>query len=126
METDGVLAEINLEAFTECIGGQIEEVLKKNEKSHEKKMMNQVSELKKLANTIKLEELLSYKKLGYGQFGSVYLTRHKSHEQFFALKCISKQQVVEQSLEKHIQVILYRVIQYIKTFRNSKRRQYWK
>ena len=27
-------------------------------------MMNQVSELKKLANTIKLEELLSYKKLG--------------------------------------------------------------
>jgi cGMP-dependent protein kinase len=35
METDGVLAEINLEAFTECIGGQIEEVLKKNEKSHE-------------------------------------------------------------------------------------------
>jgi len=26
--------------------------------------MNQVSELKKLANTIKLEELLSYKKLG--------------------------------------------------------------
>jgi len=105
METDGVLAEINLEAFTECIGGQIEEVLKKNEKSHEKKMMNQVSELKKLANTIKLEELLSYKKLGYGQFGSVYLVRHKSHEQFFALKCISKQQVVEQSLEKHIQVL---------------------
>ena len=35
METDGVLAEINLEAFTECIGGQIEEVLKRNEKSHE-------------------------------------------------------------------------------------------
>jgi len=92
-----------------------------------KKMMNQVSELKKLANTIKLEELLSYKKLGYGQFGSVYLVRHKSHEQFFALKCISKQQVVEQSLEKHIQqekavleiVNFPFIMQFIKTFKDN-------
>jgi hypothetical protein len=35
METDGVLAEISTESFQECIGGTLEEVLKKNEKAHE-------------------------------------------------------------------------------------------
>lgn len=35
METDGVLAEITSESFTECIGGPLEEILKKNEKIHE-------------------------------------------------------------------------------------------
>jgi len=28
METDGVIAEISSENFTECIGGQIEEIIK--------------------------------------------------------------------------------------------------
>lgn len=68
-------------------------------------MMNQVSELKKLGDLVKLDELIFYKKLGYGQFGSVYMVKHKSCDTFFALKCVSKQQVVEQSLEKHLQVI---------------------
>lgn len=128
METDGVLAEILLEAFTECIGGPIEEVLKKNEKSHEKRMMNQVSELKKIAANIKLEELINYKKLGSGQFGSVYLVKHKSNDkQFYALKCVSKQQVVEQSLEKHLQqekavlevVNFPFIMQFIRTFKDN-------
>ena len=89
--------------------------------------MNQVSELKKLATNIKLEELVFYKKLGFGQFGSVYLVRHRSHEQFFALKCVSKQQVVEQSLEKHLQqergvleVINFPfIMQFIRTFKDQ-------
>jgi len=68
--------------------------------------MNITSDLKEQGKAVKLEELIFYKKLGYGQFGSVYLVRHKNHEQFFALKCVSKQQVVEQSLEKHLQVEL--------------------
>jgi len=38
METDGVIAEITSENFTECIGGTIEEIIKNNEKTHEKKM----------------------------------------------------------------------------------------
>jgi len=80
-------------------------------------MMTQVSELKKLAKDVQLDELIFYKKLGknnfdkkmikikgYGQFGSVYLVKHHTSSEFFALKCVSKQQVVEQSLEKHLQV----------------------
>jgi len=38
METDGVIAEITSENFTECIGGTINEVIASNEKNHEKKM----------------------------------------------------------------------------------------
>lgn len=37
METDGVLAEITSESFQDCIGGPLEEILKKNEKIHEVK-----------------------------------------------------------------------------------------
>jgi cGMP-dependent protein kinase len=35
METDGVLAEVSAENFQEAIGGRFEDVLKKNQKSHE-------------------------------------------------------------------------------------------
>lgn len=61
-------------------------------------------DLRKAAESIKLEDLIFYKKLGFGQFGSVYLVRAKSNDEFMALKCVSKQQVVEAQLEKHIQV----------------------
>ena len=37
-------------------------------------------------------------------FGSVYLVKDPTFNQFFALKCVAKQQVVEQNLEKHLQV----------------------
>jgi len=103
MDGEGVLAELDFGKFYECLGGNYEQIMKKNEKSHEKKMMNIVSELKKHAKSVTLEELVFYKKLGYGQFGSVYLVKHHSSSEFFALKCVSKAQVVEQSLEKHLQ-----------------------
>lgn len=32
LETDGVIAEISSENFIDCIGGTLEEVIKKNEK----------------------------------------------------------------------------------------------
>ena len=104
MKGEGVVAEITAQAFSQCIGGPIEEVLLKNEKSHEKKMMNQVSEIKSLAPQLKLEELVFYKKLGFGQFGSVFLVRQKNLDTFFALKSVLKAQVYEQGLEKYILV----------------------
>ena len=68
-------------------------------------MMNMDSTLKKMGAKIHLEDLIYYKKLGAGQFGSVYLVREKNQDQFYALKCVSKQQVVEQNLESHLQVL---------------------
>jgi len=35
MKSNGVIAEISLEAFTACIGGPIEQALLRNERSHE-------------------------------------------------------------------------------------------
>jgi len=127
METEGVLAELDYKLFFECIGGSFEEIMKKNERSHEKKMMTQVSELKKLGKNVQLEQLIFYKKLGYGQFGSVYLVKHHSSPEFFALKCVSKQQVVEQSLEKHLQqeknvlevVNFPFIMEFIRTFKDN-------
>ncbi|MEC4630522.1 hypothetical protein VSS86_22600, partial [Bacillus safensis] len=80
----------SLQDFTNVIGGSIEEALLKNEKSHEKKMMNIESSLKQEAAGIKLEDLVSYKKLGFGQFGSVFLVKAKGVQPFFALKSVSK------------------------------------
>lgn len=64
MEGDGVLAEISYDTFSNCIGGSIEDALKKSVASHEKKLMKQENNLKKIAADIKLEELIFFKKLG--------------------------------------------------------------
>jgi len=66
------------------------------------KMLSHNSDVKEKAQNIKLEDLCFYKKLGFGQFGSVYLVKAKGNDTFFALKAVSKQQVIEQSLETHL------------------------
>lgn len=38
METDGVIAEISADNFIDCIQGELEEVIKRNEKNLEKKL----------------------------------------------------------------------------------------
>jgi len=128
MESDGVIGEVPYATLQECIGGTIEQAMKKNENGHEKKMMQQHnSELKKNAINLKLEDLIFYKKLGFGQFGSVYLVRCKGEEQFYALKAVSKQQVIEGSLETHLlqeKTVLEAVnfpfiMQFIRTYKDN-------
>jgi len=129
MKGDGLLAEISLQEFTNVIGGSMEDALLKNEKSHEKKMMNLESALKQEAAGIKLEDLVSYKKLGFGQFGSVFLVKAKGVQPFFALKSVSKAQVYEQGLEKYIlqeKTVLEAlnfpfIMQLVKTFKDNSR-----
>ena len=68
--------------------------------------------LRQTGRGVQLEDLVYYKKLGAGMFGSVFLVKETNNTQFYALKCVSKQQVVEQRLERHLQVgatILLRV-----------------
>ena len=71
-------------------------------------MMSQASELKNQSIIIKLEDLIFHKRLGAGQFGAVYMVKVKQSYQLFALKCVSKQIVMDQCLEKHL-VVKYNI-----------------
>ena len=42
------------------------------------------------------------KKLGEGQFGNVLLVCDNTKQQFYALKCISKNETIKTKLEKHL------------------------
>ncbi|CAK66144.1 unnamed protein product (macronuclear) [Paramecium tetraurelia] len=100
MVGDGVLATITYQALFKIFGGDLETVLKKNENSHEKKIQ-QIGQREDASHII-VEDLVYIKKLGEGQFGSVYLVKHKEINKVFALKSVSKASIIEQNLEKHI------------------------
>lgn len=70
-----VISQISFKTFQKCIGGDIDKVIKQNEDSHEKKMANLGD--KQDYSHIKLDHLIFIKKLGFGQFGSVYLVRNR-------------------------------------------------
>lgn len=59
-----VISEITVEDFEEIIGGCLEIVLSKNEKSHEKKMTVLTNLVGHPANSVKLEDLIFIRKLG--------------------------------------------------------------
>lgn len=92
MGSDGVLSTIPFKYFFKAVGDtDIEQVIKKNEFGHEKKMA--AIDEKPDYSHILLENLIFIKKLGFGQFGTVYLVKEKgskNKEELFALKCVSK------------------------------------
>lgn len=53
--------------------------------------------------------MIYYKTLGSGHFAKVYLVRDKNFPYLFALKCVSKDQIIEERLENIIQVNIFRV-----------------
>eukprot|EP01017_Pseudomicrothorax_dubius_P037439 TRINITY_DN5486_c0_g1_i7.p1 TRINITY_DN5486_c0_g1~~TRINITY_DN5486_c0_g1_i7.p1 ORF type:complete len:378 (+),score=108.91 TRINITY_DN5486_c0_g1_i7:200-1333(+) len=91
--------------FKEIIGGTLGEVIRKN-KDFENRMNTTIQTTKQNvqndANTVKLETLIHIKKLGFGQFGSVYLVKSPETGKLYALKCVTKAQILAQSLEKHL------------------------
>ena len=58
------MAEISTENFEKVIGGSIEETIKKNEGSHEKKMMKLENPLKNESRNLNLNDFICAKKLG--------------------------------------------------------------
>ncbi|CAD8190962.1 unnamed protein product [Paramecium octaurelia] len=97
-----ILAEIDFKRFEEVIGGALDQVINKNQKISEKHKKQESQ--KHDYSHLKLEEFISLKKLGQGQFGNVYLVKNPKDNptHFYALKCISKAQIVDQHLEKHL------------------------
>jgi serine/threonine protein kinase len=55
-----------------------------------------------MSKNIRLEDFEVMKKLGEGQFGNVLLVTDQSKQNYYALKCISKQETVKTKLEKHL------------------------
>ena len=80
---------------TDIIGGLIEDIIKTNEKNHEKKMMRVDPKKREEARNIKLDQLVTIKTLAYGQFGPVYLVKAKHDLQLYALKSFNKIQISE-------------------------------
>ncbi|CAD8211860.1 unnamed protein product [Paramecium pentaurelia] len=97
METDGVLAEMSYDNFIDCIGGFLEEVIKKNEKIQDKKMKYQIKQNN--YESIKKSDLIFIKQLAFGQFGPVYLVKAKSNQQLFTLKTYNKYDIKQYQLE---------------------------
>jgi cGMP-dependent protein kinase len=90
--SDSVMAVITFQRILQLIGGELEQVLKRNEQSHEKKIKN-LGDRQDMSH-IKVEDLVFIKKLGQGQFGSVYLVQHKQDKsKVYALKSVSKASV---------------------------------
>lgn len=73
VEKDAVLAEITISKFEEIIGGCIEEITKKNEKSHEKKMMKLENPLKNESKNLNLNDFMFIKKLGKKLESSLFI-----------------------------------------------------
>lgn len=95
------LAQISISRFHAVIGKNLEEVFQNNANSHELKMLGDNLDFRKIVENLKLDDLVHIKKLGEGQFGQVFLVKGRGPNDFFALKAISKAQIVEEKLEKH-------------------------
>lgn len=63
MVQNGRLGVLTFKEFSECIGGELEDVMVKNEHGHEAKYIKKNAEKQK-ADHLKLEDMIHVKKLG--------------------------------------------------------------
>ena len=85
------------------------------------------NEQKNSAEKMQLSDFQVLKKLGEGQFGTVYLVTDSTKSKFYALKCISKYETVKCKLEKHLlneknvleQINSPFAVDYIRSFKDS-------
>lgn len=100
-QRDTEVSVIDVSRFQTIIGLNLEEVFAKNLNSHEIKMLNDDKRFREKVAGMKLHELVFIKRLGEGQFGKVLLVKGKDKEDIYALKAISKKQIMSENLEKH-------------------------
>ena len=69
-------------------------------------MNNQDTNFRNKVVNMPLSDLIFVKKLGEGQFGHVFLVRGKDSKEYYALKAVSRSQIVQENLERHTLVFL--------------------
>lgn len=124
----GEISVIDLARFQSITGQNLEEVFKNNHNSHEKKMLDDNKDFRIKVKDMTLNDLIVIKRLGSGQFGHVLLVREKYGTQFYALKAISKDQIVTERLENHtrhekevLELVNFPfIMKFYRTFRDSK------
>lgn len=98
---DCEIAYISINRFHKIIGGTLKQAISKNVGSHEVKMLQDDDKFRNGVKQLKLKDLIFIKKLGEGQFGHVFLVKTIDNDQLYALKVVSKAQIVSQNLETH-------------------------
>ncbi|CAD8086198.1 unnamed protein product [Paramecium primaurelia] len=96
------LSELSYNQFFECIGGELEIVVKKNKDrvcgspcSLEKKQKSNYS-------LLTLEDLIGLKLLGEGTFGNAYLVKDIPQQNMHVMKCVPKVNIIANNTERHI------------------------
>lgn len=103
VESGGAEASIiDVSRFQQIIGPNLEIVFANNLNSHEIKMMDDGKQYREKVANLQLKDLIFIKKLGEGQFGQVLLVKGTGPNDYYALKAISKKQIIAENLEKHI------------------------
>lgn len=104
MKEKGVLGEIRIENMERLLNGTLEECIARNERVIHKKgtLINGSKPINKLITQVDLNDFIFLKKIGEGQFGTVFVVKEKASGKLYALKAISISQVNDDGLEKHI------------------------
>lgn len=104
MKERGVLGEIRVDNMQGLLNGTLEECIARNERVIHMKgtLIGHPKPINKLLTQVDLNDFLFLKKIGEGQFGTVFVVKEKHSGKLFALKAISISQVNDDGLEKHI------------------------
>lgn len=104
MKQRGVIGEIKIETMERFLNGTLEECIARNEKAIHKKgtMIGTTKPMAQLITKFDLNDFIFLKKIGEGQFGTVFVVKDRNTNKLHALKAISISQVNDDGLEKHI------------------------
>lgn len=107
MKVKGVIGEIKVETMERFLNGTLEECIARNERAIHKKgtMVATSKPVTQLITKCDLNDFVFLKKIGEGQFGTVFVVKDRNTSKLFALKAISISQINDDGLEKHIIVV---------------------
>src|SRR5690606_22258798 len=107
MKQKGVIGEIKIETMERFLNGTLEECIARNERAMHKKgtLIAASKPVAQLITKFDLNDFIFLKKIGEGQFGTVFVVKDRQTGKLYALKAISISQINDDGLEKHIIVV---------------------